>query len=365
MIPIAKPLIGREEENAVLEVLRSGHVVQGKKVEQLEQEFARVCCTKYAIAVSNGTTALHSALAAMGVKPGDEVITSPFTFVASASCILMQGAKVVFADIKKDTFNIDPESVINKITEETKAIVPVDLYGQAYDYDAIKKIAEKNELFILEDACQAINASLNGKMCGSLGDMAAFSLYATKNVISGEGGIVTTDNEEFAEKLRRIRNHGQFERYDYGMLGYNYRMTDIIAAIGVEQMRKLNSFTDARIKNAEFFNKELSEVEGLRLPFIKPNAKHVYHQYTIVVEDSCKVSRDELVKHLRDKGIGCGIYYPKPLHLHPMYLKMGYKEGDFPVAEEMSKRVISLPVHPGLNDNDRKKIVQEIKNICL
>ncbi len=363
MIPIAKPLIGEEEKRLVNMVLNSGMIAQGPKVKELEKEFADLCGVRHAIAVNSGTAALHTSLYAAGIKKDDEVITVPFTFVATANPILMQGAKVVFCDIKEDTFNIDAEEVKKKITPQTKAIICVDLYGQACDYDALQKIADDNNLKIIEDACQSVNANLNGKMAGSFGDIAAFSFYATKNIVSGEGGMITTDNDHFAELCKRFRHHGQSEqtRYEYYDIGYNYRMTDLQAAIALGQLKKIDEFTDRRIKNAMLLNKGLEKIRGIITPKIMGGAKHVYHQYTIIV-DGFKMDRDELLEYLKKNGIGSCIYYPKPLHLHPHFKRMGYMEGDFPVSEKISGKVLSLPVHPGVSEQDIKRIIEVIQN---
>ena len=362
MIPIAKPWIGKEEKDLVSEVMDSGLLAQGPKVKELEQKFAELCKTKYAVAVNSGTAAIHTALYAAGIKKGDEVITVPFTFVATANAVIMQGAMPVFADIKEDTFNINPESVLEKITEKTKAILTVDLYGQPCDYPELNKIAEKYNLKIIEDACQAVNASLSKKMAGSFGSAGAFSFYATKNMISGEGGILTTDCSQAAELAKRFRHHGQSEqtRYEYHDLGYNYRMSDLHAAIALAQLEKLEFFTQRRIENAGQLSKGLLDVKGIAIPYVKPDARHVFHQYTIKV-DGFKLTRDELIGHLKKKEIGCGVYYPKPLHMHPFYIGMGYQEGDFPVSERLAKQVISLPVHPSVSPEDIKKIISAIK----
>ena len=360
MISLSKPLIGKEEKEAVLKVLDSGMLAQGPRVREFEEKFAEFCGAKYAIAVNSGTAALHAALYSMGIKSGDEVITVPFTFVATANCIIMQGAKPVFVDVDEKTFNIDVKEIEKKITKKTKAILPVDLYGQIYDYPELKKIAEKYNLVILEDACQAVGAELDGKKAGTFGDTAAFSFYATKNMITGEGGMITTNNEKFAEMAKRFRHHGQSEqtRYEYHDLGYNYRMMDVQAAIGLEQLKKINNLTEKRIKNAEYLTKNLKDVKGIEVPFVNKNAKHVFHQYTIKVNPAV---RDKLISYLKEKEIGTGIYYPKPLHLHPFFTKLGYKQGDFPVSEKLSKQVISLPVHPALTKDELDKIIKAIK----
>ena len=365
MINLVKPSIGEEEKKAVLEVLNSGMLAQGPRVKDLERLFAEFCGTKYAIAVSSGTTALHTALYSLGIKPGDEVITVPFTFVATANCIIMQNARPIFVDIKEDTFNIDTEGLKEKITPKTKAIIPIDLYGQIYDYKALKEIAEDHNLLILEDAAQAVCAELDKKKAGDFGDMAAFSLYATKNLISGEGGLITTDNGRYAELAKRFRHHGQDKktRYEYYGLGYNYRMTDIQAAIALEQLKKIEMLTDKRIKNARYLTKELNGIIGIETPFIKKNSKHVFHQYTIKVTDESKLTRDELKNKLIENGIGCAVFYPKPLHLHPFFLKFGYKKGDFPISEKVSQQVLSLPVHPLLKKSELDEIIRLIGEI--
>lgn len=361
-INIAKPHLGDEEKAAVMEVLESGNLAQGARVKELEGKFADFCGVREAVAVNSGTAAIHTSLYALGIGPGDEVITVPFTFVATANPILMQRAKVVFCDIEPETFNMDPEDLKEKITDRTKAIIPVDLYGHIYDAKAIGEIAGDHSLLIMEDACQSVNAALDGRKAGSFGEMASFSFYATKNLITGEGGMITTDDPEYAELARRFRHHGQSEktRYEYYDLGYNYRMMEIQAAIALVQMERIESLTVRRIENARRLTEGISAIDGLVPPVVRPGARHVFHQYTIKVEDF-SLSRDDLVSRLRQEGIGCGVYYPKPLHLHKVYRDMGYAEGDFPVSEEMSKRGISLPVHPGLDEEDIEYIVASIE----
>ena len=365
MIPIAKPVIGDEEIKAVNEVLKSGMIAQGPKVKELEKNFAEFIGSRHAVAVNSGTAALHCSLYAVGIRSGDEVVTTPFTFVATANAIMMQGAKPVFADIEEDTFNIDPEKIAEKITKKTKAILPVDLYGHPYDYGEIKKIADENGLKIIEDACQAVGASYHGRMCGLLGDISSFSFYATKNLITAEGGIITTDDEKLAELARMFRHHGQSEkiRYEYYDIGYNYRMTDILAAIGVEQLKKLEDLTKKRINNAEHLTKGLKNVNGIKVPVVREKCRHVFHQYTIKVGDEYKLSRDELMRRLEGKGIGCAVYYPKPLHLFRHIKTFGYNEGDFPISEKLSKQVISLPVHPLVTKQELDSIINAIAEL--
>jgi len=363
MIPISKPLIEQEEIDAVVEVLKSGMIAQGPKTAELEEMFAKMCGTKHAVAFSNGTTALHAAVIALGIQDGDEAITVPFTFVATANPVLMERGKVVFVDISEDDFCIDPSKIEEKVNKNTKLIIPVDLFGQAYRYNEVKEIADKHGLKILEDACQAVGVKYEGVTTGKLGDVGAFSLYATKNIATGEGGMLTTDDDEIARKAKIYRHHGQDEavRYEYLELGHNYRMTDMAAALGVEQMKKLDRIIDTRVRNAKLLDEGLSDIKGIIIPKVMPGNTHVYHQYTIRITDEYGHSRDELMEYLKENEIGCGVYYPKPLHLHEHFRKMGYKEGDFPVSERISKEVLSLPVNPFVTEEDVEKIVEKIK----
>lgn len=358
MIPIARPIIEEEEKQAVLEVLSSGMLAQGKKVEELEKRFADFCGVKYAIAVNSGTAALHTALYALGIVYGNSVITSPFTFVATANSILMQNATVAFSDIRSETFNIDPEKI--EVSSTTKAILSVDLFGQLADYNKIENIARDNELKVVEDSAQAIGAEYKGRKAGSFGDISCFSLYATKNLTSGEGGMITTDNEEYNKRARSFRSHGSSKesKYHYNDLGYNYRMTEISAAIALEQLKKVDRFNDIRRKNAKILSDSLSQIPGITIPYEKPDHKHVFHQYTILVE---KNTRDSMVNHLKRNGIGCAIFYPEPLHLSKHLEKLGYKRDDFPVAEDISQRVLSLPIHPSVSESDIMQIADALK----
>ncbi len=365
MIPIAKPSISEEEIKAVSDVLNSGIIAQGPKVKEFEEQFAKFIGTKHAVAVNSGTAALHCALYAAGIKPGDEVITTPFTFVATANSILMQGAIPIFADIEGETFSIDPNKIESKINKKTKAILPVDLYGYPYDYEKIKKFADKHNLKIIEDACQAVGADYKGIKCGALGDIGTFSFYATKNMTTCEGGMLTTDSEKFAELAKQFRHHGQSEKtkYEYFDLGYNYRMSDVNAAIGLIQLKKINEWNKKRINNAEYLSKGLSKIKGIKIPIIKDSCTHVFHQYTIKIEDNFRLSRDELITHLTKNGIGCVVYYPIPLHFFNHLKKFGYKQGDFPVAEKLSKQILSLPVHPQLTKDDLDLIIKTISDL--
>ena len=356
MISIAKPYIGEEEKNLVMEVLESGMLAQGPKVAALEEAFAQLCNVKHAIATTSGTTALHTALLAHDIGPGDEVITTPFTFIASANSILFTGATPVFVDIDPETFNIDPALIEDAITPNTKAILPVHLYGYVCDMDAIMDIAEEHNLVVIEDACQAVGAKFKGKTAGSFGT-GTFSLYATKNVMSGEGGMITTDDDEIAEKCRLIRSHGMKVRYYHDMLGYNYRMSDLHAAIGLAQMNRLEEFKSIRQQNAAYLSEHIHSVIT---PKVKPDYEHVWHQYTIRVDGDR--DRDAAVKYLNEAGIGTGIFYPVPVHEQD-YMRKIVGDYNLPVSESFAKQVISLPIHPQVSKEDLEKIVAEVNKL--
>ncbi len=356
MIPIAKPFIGDEEIEEVVNVLKSGFIAQGPKVAEFEGMFADYIGTSHAIATSSGTTALHVALLSAGIGKGDEVITTPFSFAATANSILYVNAKPVFVDIDPKTYNIDPEKIEEAITDKTKVIMPVHLYGQPADMDPINKIAKVHDLKVIEDAAQAHGAIYKDKKVGNLGDMACFSFYPTKNITTSEGGIITTNNNEFDHDARALRAHGESERYEHVILGYNFRMTDISAAIGVAQLKRLESFNEKRIKNAEYLTDHINNIEGIQPPFIQKDVKHVFHQYTIRVSKN----RDKLIEFLNNNGIGTGIHYPKPIYAQKLYEDLGFK-ADCKEAEKAAREVISIPVHPGLNEEDLENIVSVLE----
>ncbi|MGB7969273.1 MAG: DegT/DnrJ/EryC1/StrS family aminotransferase [Methanobacterium sp.] len=353
MIPIAKPIISDEEIDEVVKVLRSGFIAQGPRVAEFEENFAEYVGVKHAVASSSGTTALHLALLAADIGPGDEVITTPFSFAATGNSILYVGAKPVFVDIDKETYNIDPERIEEAITENTKAIMPVHLYGQPADMDPINKTANNHGLIVIEDAAQAHGATYNGEKTGSLGDMGCFSFYPTKNMTTSEGGMITTNSAEMAEKARVLRAHGESERYTHVVLGYNFRMTDIAAAIGIIQLKKLDKFNEKRIENAKYLTEKIDELNGIKSPYVASNVKHVFHQYTVRIEES---NRDNLMEFLKEKGIGTGIHYPKPIYQQKIYQELGFK-GFCPEAESASSEVLSLPVHPSLEKSELEEIV--------
>jgi perosamine synthetase len=357
MIAISKPYIGEEEKQAVLEVMESGMLVQGPRTAKLEEKFAALCGTKYAVATTSGTTALHVTLLAHGIGPGDEVITTPFTFMASVNAILYVGAKPVFVDIEEDTFNLNPDLIEAAITSRTKAILPVHLYGYPCNMDVILRLAQEHGLSVLEDACQAVGARYKGKPVGSFGT-GCFSLYATKNIMAGEGGMITTNDEGFAQRCRMIRNHGMQRRYYHDMLGYNFRISDIHAAIGLVQVDRLLDFTEKRRANAVYLN---ANIKSVKTPQVREGFDHVWHQYTIRVEGSHK--RDTAVKKLNDVGIGTGIFYPIPAYRQTYLIDAGYGDLMLPITECLVNEVISLPVHPQLCQADLEMIVSEVNKL--
>ncbi len=349
MIPISKPEIGKEEIEAVTKVLQSGMLAQGEVVEEFEDKFAAYIGTDYAIATNSGTSALHTALASVGINSGDEVITTAFSFFATASCVLMQNATPVFVDINPKTYNIDPSKIEAKLSERTRAIIPVHLYGQPCEMSEIMKIAKEHNLVVIEDAAQAHGAEYKATKVGSIGDIGVFSFYSTKNIITGEGGMITTNNEQIAERARMIRNHGQTKRYFHDCLGYNYRMTNIAAAIGLVQLKKIDMLNLKRMSNARYYGEQFN----LKKPYVSQNVKHVFHQYTIRVKD-----REKFIAHLERHGVGYGIYYPVPLPSQPLF----NSEGTFPEAELASKEVVSIPVNPSLKRADVEKVVTVVNS---
>jgi perosamine synthetase len=374
MISIARPLLGIEEAAAVFRVLASGQLAQGEQVAAFERRFAEVCQVREAVAVSSGTAALHLALLAHGIGPDDEVITTAFSFAATANAILLAGATPVFVDIESDTYNIDPALVEAAITPRTKAIMPVHLYGNPCDMQRLEALARANHLVIIEDACQAHGANIEGKPVGGFGT-GCFSFYATKNITTGEGGMVTTNDLGIAERVRLLRNHGQEERYLHTTIGYNLRMTEIQAALGLVQLEKLEQFTEQRTANARFLTDHLKG--SVQTPIARPGYRHVYHQYTIRVRGN----RDSWAMKLQARGIGTGVHYPTPIHRQPAFKEATAKfrvfsahettdiehdeeNSQLPVAEAAAKQVLSLPVHPALSEENLSTIVREVLALC-
>jgi perosamine synthetase len=362
-IPIAKPVLGREEVEAVRRVFESGVLVQGERTRLFEEEFAEYIDAEHAVAVANGTLALDTALKAIEICPGDEVVTSAFSFIASSNCVLFQGAKPVFADIDPRSFNIDPSDAAEKITSKTKAIIPVHLFGQTAEMDALKEIAEDHRIALVEDAAQAHGAEFKGRKAGGLGDMGCFSFYATKNMTTGEGGMITTNNSELARKARLIRNHGDTGKYHHVILGYNYRMSEASAAVGSVQLRKLDKLNEKRRKNAEALTEGIEKIFGLTPPHVNHNVKHVFYQYVVRVEEDYPMERDKLAEHLWGKGVDVAVHYPTPVYEQPLYRDLGYGKTVCPVAEDACRRVLSLPVHPSVTEEDITYVLDILKEV--
>ena len=359
-IPIAAPQIGEEEKSAVMAVLDSGQLAQGPVVEAFEREFAAWCGVKHAIAVNSGTAALHLLMLAHGLGEGDELITSPFTFIASANAALFVGARPVFVDIEPETYCLDPAKVEAAITPRTRAIMPVDLYGHPAAIDELRRIADRHGIALIEDACQAHGASVGGRKVGALGVSASFSFYPTKNMTTGEGGMVTTDDDAIAASVGTLRQHGASQRYHHDTLGYNFRLTDLAAAIGRAQLKKLDRNNEIRRRNASLLDEGLSGTPGIVTPRERPGHRHVYHQYTIRVERD----RDGFQRRLRELGIGTAVHYPIPVHRQPLYEKLGYDKVSLPASEKMAQSVLSLPVHPALSEADLERIVDSVRKVA-
>jgi dTDP-4-amino-4,6-dideoxygalactose transaminase len=361
VIPISAVKLGEDEEKLVIEVLRSGQLAQGPMVARLEREFAEYSGTRHAVAVANGTVALVAALRVLGVGPGDEVVTSAFTFVATLNAILECGATARFADIDPGTFNVDVESLAQVCTDRTRVIMPVHLYGQMANMTGVADIAQRHGVEIVEDAAQAHGAMIAGQPAGSFG-LATYSFYATKNITTGEGGMVTTDDDDLADRLHLVRNHGMRARYEYESAGTNYRLTDLQAAIALPQLARLDATIEQRRANAARLTEGLSGIGGLTTPTVCPGYRHVFHQYTIRVTEEARIDRDALAAELASRGVGTGVYYPRVVfdydsyRAHPRVI-----QSDVPRARAVAAQVLSLPVHPSLSDADLDQIVEAVR----
>ena len=351
MIPIARPQMGEDEKSRVWEAMASGSLAQGPRVREFEEAFAAFIGAGHAVATSSGTTALHLALLGYGVGPGDEVITVPFTFIASANAVLYTGARPVFIDIDERDFTMDVAQVESAITPRTKAIMPVSLYGQPADMPAITEIAERHGLAVVEDACQAHGAAVGDQRSGTWG-AGTFSFYPTKNMTTGEGGMLTTHDAELADRVRLLREHGMKVRYHHDVVGYNFRMTDIAAAIGLAQLPKLAAFNDRRRAIAARYDAEL---RGVHTPTVRSGVTHVYHQYTVRVR-----RRDEFAERLKERGVGSAIYYPIPVHRQKPFVALGYGDETYPVTDRLTEEVLSIPVHPSLSDDEVATVVAAV-----
>lgn len=351
----------REEINDIVkEVLESGNYIMGKYVSDFEKDFAHYCGVKHAIGVANGTDALLLTLDALGIGPGDEVITTPFTFFASAEVISRLGATPVFVDIEPDTYNINVLELEKAITPKTKAIIPVHIFGQPVNMSKVIEIAEKKNLHIIEDACQAIGSTYKGKKVGSFGKAACFSFFPTKNLGGyGDGGIITTNDDELAQKIRILRVHGSNPKYYHSVVGYNSRLDALQAAMLQVKLKYIDKWNQKRKEKAEIYNREL-QLLPLKLPVVKEDRDSVFHLYIIETEE-----RDVLLKHLEENGVSSGVYYPVPLHLQEVYNELNYPVGTFPVSEKASKGTMALPLYPELSVDDQQYVIDVIKNFFI
>jgi perosamine synthetase len=362
MIRITEVRLNEEAERLVSMVLRSGHLAQGPMVASLEREFAGIAGTTHAVATSSGTSALVACLQALALGPGDEVITTPFTFVATLNAILEAGATVRLVDIDPISFTIDPEQVASTITPATKAIIPVHLYGYPADMDRLERVAHNAGVTLIEDAAQAHGARIDSRSVGSWG-MGVFSFYATKSITTGEGGMITTNDDMVADRLRLLRNQGMRARYDYEVVGHNYRMTDVQAAIGLSQLPLLEEWTNRRRSNASILTESLRGTQGIDLPVETGTRRHAFHQFTIRVRDNASLDRNGLAAALRDRGVETGIYYPRAAHdyecfrRHPLVIP-----SDVPQALRAAREVLSLPVHQWLSTGDLERIAESVKS---
>ncbi|MEM1589845.1 MAG: DegT/DnrJ/EryC1/StrS family aminotransferase [Candidatus Bathyarchaeia archaeon] len=365
MIPINAPQIGEEEIEAVVKVLKSGVLTHGlgagPMVKKFEEAFAKFVEAKHAVAVNSGTAALHMAVVAAGIKRGDEAILPSFTFVATAETVVMAGAKPVFVDINPETYTIPSEEVEKAVTKKTKAIIAVDLYGAPADMKPLREIADKHGLTLIEDAAQAHGAIYEGKPVGAHADVACWSFYASKNMTTGEGGMITTNDDELAEKLRLIRCHGERQKYMSTLIGHNYRMPEIEAAIGLVQLKKLHGFLARRRENAERLTAKLCKAEKLQLPKEQPHCRNSWYLYTVRIKDASREKRDTLVEKLKSRGVGAEVYYPWPIHTMPPYRK--FKRLGLTETEKASEQVFSLPVHPGVRNEQIDYIAETVLSL--
>lgn len=366
MIPLSKPDITEKEKKAVLEVLNTSHLSLGKKYLEFEKKVADFAGVKYAVAVNSGTSGLHLIIKAMGIGRGDEVITTPFSFISSSNCILFEGAKPVFADIKSDTFNIDSELAEGMITPKTKAILAVDVFSQPADWDELKRIAKKHKLFLIEDSAEAFGSIYKNKKCGSFGDAAVFAFYPNKQITTGEGGMILTDNKRIYELCRSMANQGRKvlnkKWLEHIRLGYNYRLNEMSCAMGMAQMERIEEILKKRAKVAELYNKKLKAVEGLEIPYIKTGNKISWFVYVVKLAESLAgKKRDKIIQEMAERGIKCSNYF-QTIHLQPFYKKeFLYKEGDFPIAEDISKRTLALPFFNDLTEKEINFVVKNLK----
>jgi len=367
LLRINQPCIGKEEIEAVTEVLKDGLLTDksgaGPQVLQFEKAFSKYTGAKYAIAVNSGTAALHASLMASNIGQGDEVLVPSFTFPATAGAVLLVGAKPIFIDIDPKTYCMRVDLIESKISNRTSAIIPVHLYGLPADMNPIIKVARQSGLTVIEDAAQAVGAEYQNKKIGNIGDASCFSFYGVKNITTGEGGMVTTNEAEFAEKIRRIRVHGEERPYWVSTLGHNYRMSEIAASIGTVQLKKLPTFLEKRRKNAEHLTKKLQDIKKLDLTLEPEGSKHAWHLYTVRMRGANAGKRNRVVSRLRSKNIGAAVYYETPVHLLPLYRKYASQKVDLQETEKASRQVFSLPIHPMVKQEHIEEIAKNLERI--
>ncbi len=371
-----RPWLGKDEEREVIETLRSGWLTTGSRTHEFERRFADYIGCKHAIGVNSCTAGLHLGLVSLGIGSGDEVITTPITFAATANVIIHQAARPVFVDVEPDTLNIDTALIESEVTEKTKAILPVHLFGQPCEMETILRVAEKHRLAVIEDAAHAIESEYRGRKIGNLGDATSFSFYATKNITTGEGGMVTTNRDDLAEKIRTMSLHGitadawqrygddEYTHWDVIYPGYKYNMFDIQAALGIHQINKIEDFWRRRRRLVEIYNDAFKEMPEIQSLSVKDGDKSAYHMYVVLVKiEKLNIDRDDVLQALRNAGIGVGVHF-RALHLMSYYSKtFGFKRGDFPRAEYASDRVISLPLYPKMEEKDARLVIKTVKEI--
>lgn len=367
-IPLSKPEITDQDRKEVLKVLRTSFLSLGPELEKFENKFAQIAGVKYAVATNSGTSALHLIIRALGIGSGDEVITTPFSFVASSNCILYEGATPIFVDIRKDTFNIDASKIEEKITEKTKAILAVDVFAHPADWNELEKIAQKHNLFLIEDSAEALGSEYHGKKCGSFGQAGVFAFYPNKQITAGEGGVVLTNDKKLADLCRSMANQGREAKdgkwLEHIMLGYNYRLDEMSCALGISQIKRLNKIIGKRAKIARLYDKKLAALKEIEIPFVEPGNKLSRFVYVVKLSNKLAgVKRNEIIKKMAARGIVCSDYF-HTIHLQPFYKKkFGYKEGDFPIAEDISQRTLALPFFNSLSEKDINFIVKNLEEV--
>jgi len=375
-LPYGTQWIDNEEIEEVIDSLKSNWITTGPKMTLFEENFKNFIGSKYAVAANSGTAALHISTSSINIQPGDEVITTPLTFVASANCVVYRGGTPILADIKKDTYNIDPSEIEKKITPNTKAIIPVHFAGQPCDMDEISEIARKNNLYVIEDAAHAIDAEYKGKKVGNISDLTIFSFHPVKNITTAEGGLVTTNNDEFFEKLLMFRTHGisrdaikRFGKtggfyYDMQYLGFRYNMSELHAALGIHQLNKLESFQKRRREIVKIYNRELQNIEEITVPFVKKDITHSWHLYVIQIDfKNLMVDRDFLFKALREENIGANVHYI-PVHYHSYYQNhFNLKKGILPNVEQLFPKILTIPIFPKMNDDDVYDVINALEKL--